>query len=359
MGSLPRVFLSCLLVLALTASAEAYKLYGPYPWGEEAQYYQKWGDIFSPGSPGGTITWSLMPDGTTLDALAPSFMQGTSDLTSVFNQVGGQAAALALIQSAFDSWSASANIYFEYVGVDDGTPFGAPKAPGQVIGDIRIGAFEFIGGGGVGYSAYPPGDNTLSGDVILNSWSEISFYVAPGNEGDLYDLFPPGGGAYRNDFEGLVAHELGHALALDHSDVPSGLMCGNINQCAYLDPDGDDKAPINRIPDADDVAGVQFLYGPALLADFDHNNTVNGSDLALWQAGYGTATGATYQNGDADGDDGVTGRDFVIWQREFGKGAIVPLSAVAAVPEPGGVVLGLAVLLNCAGRPRGRGPWAF
>jgi hypothetical protein len=364
MWSLRRGLLSVFLILNLAATAGAYNLFGPYPWGED-EFYQKWGDIFSPGSPGGTITWSLMPNGTFLHATAPDYIHGTSNLTSVFDQVGGQAAAIAMIQSAFDHWSAVANIYFEYVGVDDGTPFGAPKAPGQVIGDIRIGAFEIDGfSAGVGYSAYPPGDNTLDGDIILNSRSDISFYVAPGNEGDLYDLYPPGGGFYRNDFEGLVAHELGHALALAHSDVPSGLMCGYVDegfdgsQCAYYDNDGDGKMPINRIPDADDVAGVQFLYGPALRADFDHNNYVDAADLALWQAGYGTTSGATYENGDADGDGAVTGRDFLIWQREHGSGEIVPLSAVAAVPEPSGVVLGIA-LMSLAKKPRGRSPWAL
>jgi hypothetical protein len=365
MRTLQRWLLSCMLVVCFASTAGAYNLFGPYPWGED-EYYQKWGDIFSPGSPGGTITWSLMPNGTTRHALAPNYMHGTSDLTSVFNKVGGQAAAIAMIQSAFDNWSASANIYFEYVGFDDGTPFAAPKAPGQVIGDIRIGAFEIDGfSAGNGFSAYPPGDNTLDGDVILNSRADISFYVAPGNEGDLYDLYPPGGGFYRNDFEGLVAHELGHALALAHSAVPSGLMCGYVDggfdgsQCAYYDPDQDGKMPINRIPDADDVAGVQFLYGPALQADFDHNNYVHSADLALWQGGYGMTSGATYLNGDADGDGAVTGRDYLIWQREFGSGAIVPLSAATAVPEPTSATLSTIVLLSFAKRPRGRCPWAF
>jgi hypothetical protein len=279
-------------------------------------------------------------------------MHGTSDLTSVFDKVGGQAAALAMIQSALENWSSFANIYFEYVGVDDGTPFAAPKAPGQVIGDIRIGAFEIDGfSAGNGFSAYPPGDTTLDGDVILNSRSDISFYVAPGNEGELYDLYPPGGGLYRNDFEGLVAHELGHALALDHSEVASGLMCGYVfggldgSQCAYYDPDGDGKMPINRIPDADDIAGIQFLYGPALKADFNHDNTVDSADLVLWQAGYGMNTGATYLDGDADGDGAVSGADFLIWQREFGQGEVVPLGAVAAVPEPTASAMCCAVAL--------------
>ena len=284
-----RRLFACLLVGILVSTfltpARAYNLFGPYPWGED-EYYSKWGDIFAPGSPGGTITWSLMPGGTALDASAPAYIHGTSDLTSVFNQVGGQAAAVAMIQSAFDHWSAVANIYFVYVGVDDGTPFSAPYASGQMIGDIRIGGFEIDGfSAGVGFAAPPNGDTTLEGDIILNNKAGISFYNAPGAEGELYDLYPPGGGFYRNEFEGLVAHELGHALALAHSNVPTGLMCGYVDggfdgsQCGYYDSDGDGKAPINRIPDADDIAGIQFLYGPALQADFNHDNTVDAADL--------------------------------------------------------------------------------
>jgi hypothetical protein len=136
-------------------------------------------------------------------------------------------------------------------------------------------------------------------------------------------------------------------------------MCGYVDegfdgaQCAYYDPDQDGKAPINRIPDADDIAGIQFLYGPALQADFDHNNYVDAADLALWQAGYGIAIGATYAEGDADGDGAVTGRDFLIWQREFGSGAVVPLSSLAAVPEPTSVLMGvLAAVGLLAHRPQ-------
>lgn len=356
-----RYLWASLLVVALTgtfsAPARAYNLFGPYDWGGGDVAYYKWGDMLDVPSPGGTITWSLMPNGTTVHALAPGGFSGTSNLTSVFNQVGGEAAALAMIQSAFDNWSSVANIYFEYVGYDDGTPFGAPKAPGQDIGEIRIGAFSFNGGGGVGYSAYPIGDNTLAGDIILNSHPEISFYVAPGAEGTLYDLYPPGGGFYRDDFEGLVAHELGHALALDHSEEPSGLMCGYVDgfdytQCAYYDPDGDGKMPINRIPDADDINGAQFLYGPALQADFDHNNAVNSTDLGLWQTGYGIPSGATYEDGDANGDGSVTGRDFLIWQRESGQGQIMPLGAFTTIPEPGSLALVVLASLACLRRSR-------
>ena len=46
-------------------------------------------------------------------------------------------------------------------------------------------------------------------------------------------------------------------------------MCGYLSavfdgsQCAYADPNGTGQAPINRIPDADDIAGIQYLYGAA------------------------------------------------------------------------------------------------
>ncbi|TWU30046.1 matrixin family metalloprotease [Bythopirellula polymerisocia] len=286
MRFLSAFILSGVLLAACHSSVYAYNLYGPYPWDDETDYYQKWGDIFTPGSPGGTITWSLMPTGTGLDASAPSYIQGTSDLTAVFNQVGGEAAALAMIQSAFDHWSSVADIEFVYVGVDDGTPFSAPYATGQVLGDIRIGAFEIDGfSAAVGFAPPPNGDTTLEADVIFNNKPDISFYVAPEAEGELYDLYPAGGGFYRNDFEGLVAHELGHALGLAHSDLPNGLMCGYVDSgfdgslCSYYDPDHDGKAPVNRIPDPDDVAGVQFLYGPSPSADFDNDGDVDGRDF--------------------------------------------------------------------------------
>ena len=280
---------TALIALAMlqSSTAQAYNTFPFFlPGGETG--YLKWGDNHA-GTPGGVVTWSLMPDGTTLAPTAPNYIHGTSNLTSVFNQVGGQTTALALIQSALDNWSHVANVQFQYVGVDDGTPFDAPYAPGQTLGNIRIGAFEIDGfSAAVGYAAPPNGGTTLEGDVILNSRADISFYNAPGAEGELYDIFPPGGGFFRNEFQGLLTHELGHALGLAHTDVAPAIMAPGV-----YDPENDGRIPINRIPDPDDVAGIQFLYGPPISADFNAGGTVDGADYLAWQRGLGLTAGAT------------------------------------------------------------------
>ncbi len=83
-------------------------------------------------------------------------------------------------------------------------------------------------------------------------------------------------------------------------------------------------------------------------ADFDEDGDVDAGDLAAWQQGYGTTTGAEHYLGDANGDGDVDGRDFLVWQRQYtGSGALAAISV--AVPETATVtsllfaVLGLCV----------------
>jgi hypothetical protein len=82
-----------------------------------------------------------------------------------------------------------------------------------------------------------------------------------------------------------------------------------------------------------------------LMADFNDDTKVDGSDLAIWKASYGTDGG-----GDANGDNVTDGSDFLIWQREFGAGAATP--ALAAVPEPAALALALLGSLALVGRLR-------
>lgn len=83
---------------------------------------------------------------------------------------------------------------------------------------------------------------------------------------------------------------------------------------------------------------------PALLGDFDDDKIVDGDDLAAWEAGAGTVSGASPDDGDADGDGDVDGTDFLRWQREVGQ-SLLQTPAVAEVPEPAS----LAMMLIAAG----------
>lgn len=255
--------LAATAALLLAGDAPAYNF---FPFGNDQAL--KWGsnDL---GTPGGVVTWSLIPDGTALDPLVAGFnWSGTSDLASVYAQVGGQAAALDAIQAALDAWSSAADIQFVQVEESGGLALGAATAGTAVVGHIRIGAFAFAPGdftGAVGYAPPPNGGTTLEGDVIFNINNR--FGIPAGAEGDPFNLFPPPTFFYLNDLAGLVAHELGHALGLGHSDVTTSLMCGYVDpafigsQCHWADPDGNSQAPITRQPKADDVAGIQHLYG--------------------------------------------------------------------------------------------------
>jgi hypothetical protein len=332
---LPQAWLLFLICLASATQGSAYQLFGPYDWGGD-MVYPKWGDIHA-GAPGGTVTWSIMPDGTTID---PAFddpnISGTSSFNALINGLGA-AQAMEAINRVFDRWSSVANIYFQQVP-DTGLPFHSEAAAGPPAGgQIRIGAFNFTGDaqflGAVGYAAPPNGRESLPGDVLFNASNYFQF--AAGNEGDLIDFYQPPTYFFHNDFEGLFLHELGHTLGLAHSDV-----------CSVMSVDFDCYKYLNRIPDPDDIAAATFLYGPALKADFDKNNGVRGADLAQWTTNFATPSGADKATGDADGDGAVDGGDLLVWQRELGAGTVVTTAPTAAtVPEPATVLL---VVLSAA-----------
>lgn len=269
------------LSAALSGQALAYNV---FEFSGDPTHALKWGQGVDPnlvGTPGGVVTWSLMPDGAGLDASAPAGITGTSNLGSVMSMIDtayGSGTALSLIQSAFDHWSAVANITFVQVNESATTPlaFSAPYSAvgSNILGDIRIGAYAISGfSGAVGYAPAPNGGTTLEGDILFNL--NAAFQVAPGTQGDKFAVFPwpsptnPGvqDGWYHNDFEGLFAHELGHALGLAHSTDPGALMCGYVDggfdgsACAW-NADSNGMVPVNRIPGADDVAGIQHLYAP-------------------------------------------------------------------------------------------------
>ena len=181
----------------------------------------KWGPpVFGTGA---SVTWSLMPTGTSCagEAAGCSITALSSFMPAGF---------LTQIQNAFAAWAAVANLTFTQIA-DDGAPEGGATASG----DIRLGGHFFDGAGGtLAHGFYPPSNGgTFAGDIHFDT-------------GDTWKI---GFGGAGFDIFQVAAHEIGHALGLDHTAVPGSLMNPFYSE-AFSGPQ------------ADDIAGMVFIYGP-------------------------------------------------------------------------------------------------
>lgn len=177
----------------------------------------KWGGA-AMGTPGGVVTYSFMAPGIATDGgasvAAPSVPLATWKTE---------------IAAAFAAWSSIANISFVEVA-DSGHAFDAPGASG----DIRIGWHTFDGPSGVlAHGFYPPANGTTAAGDIHFDAAEL-WKVAFGGPG--FSIFQ------------VAAHEIGHAIGLDHTGVPASLMNPFYTE-AFSGPQ------------ADDIAGAKFIYG--------------------------------------------------------------------------------------------------
>jgi len=138
----------------------------------------------------------------------------------------------AEIRRAFDAWEAVANLTFVEVP-DDGARFGEVDLF-TTSGQIRLGGHAFDGTRGLLAHAYFPPNFLASGA------GDIHFDVADawtiGFEGEGFDIFQ------------VAAHEIGHAIGLDHTTVPDSLMNSTYSE-AFVGPQ------------TDDIAGAIALYG--------------------------------------------------------------------------------------------------
>jgi hypothetical protein len=137
---------------------------------------------------------------------------------------------------------------------------------------------------------------------------------------------------------------------------------GTLNFLARVDDATESQPGVRNafFPKDDDTSPPTPSIHPLLTityqpGDFNGNGVVDGPDLPLWKAGFGTTGNATHMQGDADGDDDSDGADFLFWQQRLGSVLAVP--ATAAVPEPAAAGLAIVGLLTLTRRwKRGRSP---
>ena len=164
----------------------------------------------------------------------------------------------AAIQAAFDTWSSVADVQFQYVGVDHSMkPINDPTATSP---QIRIGVYSFGGLwshclAGAAFAA-PPNVGTVAGDIFLNA--NVGFQLSNAPEGSELLSFPLGDGLHMMDVYLLALHEIGHAIGLGDSGDADSVMCNADPSSASLR-----RQYLWHKLGADDIAGAQFLYGPA------------------------------------------------------------------------------------------------
>lgn len=190
----------------------------------------------------GSFTWSIMGAGLGTTG-AESHAGG---LTSNFGSLIGTSSTteeIAMLNSVFDIWANVSGLVNLGMVADGGVAGGASQASGGHLGDIRVGLFN-AGFSGELAHAYQPGTQalfgtggTILGDVHVNgqyTWADLPNDPNPGD--NTFDLFT------------VLLHEVGHSLGLDHSNVN-----GSVMEPVY--------AGSRRTLHADDIAGIQFIYG--------------------------------------------------------------------------------------------------
>lgn len=379
--------------ITLLAWVKAAPAYNFYEQGGFLGYtYSKWG---APATgTGATVYWSIMPAGTPGSSYcAPGCTNGSgvSSLTlpnfydwntQSFRAVNlTDPEVMGYIRNALRTWSAATGVTFVYLPADSGVPINDPAAeppPLGATGHIRIGVFDMGDSGSAAAGFAPPPNGfipnsqqlaTGAGDLIINGNAGYAYQNPAGAEGSPLNAYPQGGGLFLNDLEGLILHEIGHALGLDHSNVGDSVMCGwtfengnwQPNACTYYDPQ---TYVINRQLAPDDVTGILTLYGPAVDTDGDGvpdaadncSNAANAAQLDANGDGYGNICDPDLNNSGM-----VTAADYAILRSVLNQSAgSGPTAAAADLNGSGNVTAAdYAILrsrINTAPGPSGLHP---
>ena len=204
------------------------------PWASTAS-----GPRSSNGEPA-TLTWSIVPDGTTiLDGFI--FSLGGSDLIAFMNdnfdgdpnqQDLRQQPWFHFFADSFDRWSQLGGVTYVYELNDDGGIHSLNDGVLGVRGDVRIGGASIDGSGGTLAFNFTP---SAGSDMVLDT-DDVSFFTNSANN--------------HARLRNTIMHEHGHGFGVDHveSSTDSLLMESIINTSF----DG---------PQLDEVRAIHFFFG--------------------------------------------------------------------------------------------------
>lgn len=205
-----------------------------------------------------TLTWSIVPDGTSTLDLGPNNSRSPSNLIASLDAEFGagpggtdytQRPWFTYLQQSFDRWEAVSGVDYVYEPSDDGAQHG-PLFAGQlgVRGDVRVGGVGIDGDlNGLAYNFFA----TNGGDLAFDTDDVDNYFGDPAQD-------------FLN-FRYTTAHELGHGLGLDHSASVDAEFLMEANPQPGIDG-----------PQHDDLRGVHWLYGDAL----EKTNGGAGNDTA-------------------------------------------------------------------------------
>jgi hypothetical protein len=190
------------------------------------------------------ITLSFVPDGTLLgyNANGPVYSTLFHDFNTLFGSASKWEKQILL---AANSWADATNINFAVVtdnGADLGSINGYNQQGDPNFGDIRIAGFQDTGAGYLAQAFQPPPVNnySIAGDLWFNT--SQAFHI-----GTTYDLYT------------VVAHEIGHALGMDHSGDPTAVMAPSYpGTRTSLTPD--------------DISGIESIYSAGARRSYDAYN---------------------------------------------------------------------------------------
>ena len=232
------------LLLATASTAHAFSTFGTRAW-----------DNITPNTTTRDIG-TVRPGGATWSIVGADVSVGTIGLETSDHGTGAKTSSLALLDDDLDITAIASiinnafNLWASYSGFvnlgqvpDSGLAFGEDESSSSSFGDIRIGAVAFDGR--VRLDPDNPGDilgGTLAHAYSISSSNSINGDIHIDKEEDWTGTF---------DLATVLLHEIGHSLGLGHNLT---------DRTSILFPS---YQGANFTLGADDILGIQSIYGPA------------------------------------------------------------------------------------------------